>query len=83
MGCSMSSHEKKSRVSSEKRWTLDKLAYFFILSDEEFSEKFGVSVIAAERARRRAGINKVRGVLPNEEENPPRLCSEDMLYYYD
>ena len=66
----VSTDKKKLREPFEYFWTLDKIAYFFCFTDQEVADKFSVTLAAAERARRRAGIKRIRGV-PQVLENSP------------
>ena len=61
---------KKNRCKNIE-WTMDQLAYLFILSNKEFADKFGISVESAKKLRnRRLGLTKKGGGSPRDWRSP-------------
>lgn len=61
---------KKNRCRNIK-WTMDDLAYFFILSNKEFAKKFNISEGAAKKLKCvRLGITKKGGGSPRDWRSP-------------
>lgn len=61
---------KKNRCRNIE-WTMDDLAYFFILSNKEFAEKFNIKIGTAKKLKsKRLGIIKKGGGSPRDWRSP-------------